>query len=111
MLTPNTKQVTLHSIVRSNVCSGPTIYTDDNLSYTKAYRQHKVINHFVKEYVNEVARTSGLYHNWNMKYCLQYVNEFVFCLNNGNCNIDVQDHMDRLFTRMRSKHITYKELM
>ena len=118
-----TKQ-TLHPIIKSNIMAGSTIYTDDNPSYTGAYRRHKVVNHSAKEYVNGMAHTNsiesvwallkrgynGTYHNWSMKHCQRYVNEFVFRLNDGNCKKDTQDRLDSLFSRMTGKQITYKEL-
>ncbi len=121
----DTTKRTLHPIIKSNIMAGSMIYTDDNPSYTGAYRRHKVVNHSAKEYVNGKAHTNGIesvwallkrgyngtYHNWSMKHCQQYVNEFVFRLNDGNCERDMQDRLDSLFSRMPGKQITYKELV
>lgn len=122
-ISDTTKQ-TLHPIIRGNVVSGSTIYTDDHSSYQGAYRRHKVVNHSAKEYVNGMAHTNsiesvwallkrgynGTYHNWSMKHCRAYIDEFVFRLNDGNCQRDTQDRLDSLFGRMAGKQITYKAL-
>ena len=121
----NTTKQTLHQIVRDNVRSGSTICTDDNPSYRGAYRRHKVVNHSAKQYVNGMAHTNGIesvwalikrgyngtYHNWSMKHCQQYVNEFVFRLNDGNCQIDTIDRLDALIRSFEGKRITYKKLI
>ena len=53
---------------------------------------------------------NGVYHNWSKKHCRQYVNEFAFRLNEGNCERDTQDRLDDLFQSMVGKTITYEEL-
>lgn len=120
----DTKKQTLHPIIRNNIVPGSTIYTDDNPSYVGSYRRHKAVNHSAKEYVNGMVHTNGIesvwavlkrgyngtYHNWSMKHCQQYINEFVFRLNDGNCQRDTQDRLDSLFSCMAGKHITYKGL-
>ncbi len=122
-ISDTTKQ-TLHPIIRDNIMSGSTLYTDDNPSYTGAYRRHQVVNHSAKQYVNGMAHTNSIesvwallkrgynrtYHNWSMKHCRQYVNEFAFRLNDGNCERDTQDRLDSLFSMMTGKRITYTKL-
>ena len=89
-----TKQ-TLHRIIRGSIVAGSTIYTDDNPSYTGAYRRHKAVNHSAKEYVNGMVHTNGIesvwalfkrgltvtYHNVSVKHLPRYVDEFAFRLN------------------------------
>ena len=48
--------------------------------------------------------------NWSKKHCHQYVNEFAFRLNEGNCERDTQDRLDDLSWAMSGKTITYQEL-
>ena len=119
----DTTKLTFHPLIRGNVMAGSTIYTDDNPSYTGAYRQHKVVNHSAKQYVNVMAHINGIvsiwtvmkrgysstYHNWSMKHCRAYLNELAFRLNDGSCERDHQDRLDSLFSRMTGKTITYKE--
>ena len=77
-----------------------------------------------KEFVNGMAHTNGIesvwavlkhgfngvYHNWSKKHCHQYISEFTFRLNEGNCERDTQDRFDDLFRAMVSKTITFEEL-
>ena len=53
---------------------------------------------------------NGVYHNWSKKHCTQYVNEFTFRLNEGNCEIDTQDRLNSLFQAMDGKTVTYAQL-
>ena len=115
---------TLHGAVHKHVRPGSTICTDENPSYRGVAHRHKTVNHSAKEYVNDMAHTNGIesvwavlkrgfngvYHNWSKKHCHQYVNEFAFRLNEGNCERDTQDRLDDLFRSMVGKTITYKEL-
>lgn len=117
-------QETLVGNVRANVRPGSTIYTDENVAYTGVAHRHKTVNHSAKEYVNGMAHTNGIesvwavlkrgfngtYHQWSEKHCRQYVNEFTFRLNEGNCERDTQDRLDDLFRAMVGKTITFKEL-
>ena len=106
---------------------GSTIYTDEHSSYKflSTVYEHAVVRHSAKEFVNGMAHTNGIesvwavlkrgyngvYHNWSKKHCQQYINEFVFRLNEGNCEIDTQDRLDSLFRQMTGKTITYRELI
>ncbi len=116
---------TLHGIVRGNVRSGSTIYTDDNPSYTGAFRRHKTVNHSAKEYVNGMAHTNGIesvwavlkrgyngtFHNISTKHLARYVDEFAFRLNEGNVEVDTVDRMSALAGKVGGKRLTYKELI
>ena len=124
MTIPDTKKQTFHPIIRGTIRAGSTIYTDHNPSYTGAYRRHKVVNHSAKQYVNGMAHTNsiesvwallkrgynGTYHNWSMKHCERYVNEFAFRLNEGNCERDTIDRLADMVSASVGKRITYKEL-
>ena len=115
---------TLHGAVHKHVRPGSTICTDENFAYRGVAHRHYTVNHSAKEYVNDMASVNGVesvwavlkrgfngvYHNWSKKHCHQYVNEFSFRLNEGNCERDTQDRLDDLFRAMVGKTITYKQL-
>ena len=121
-------KATIHSAVLENIEVGTTIYTDDHSGYKSLgsgdYYQHESVRHSAREYVNGMVHTNGVesvwsvlkrgfngvYHNWSRKHCQQYVNEFTFRLNEGNCDRDTQDRLDDLFKAMAGKTITYKKL-
>lgn len=121
----STDKETLHAIVRDNVRPGSTIYTDDNPSYTGALRRHKTVNHSAREYVSGMAHTNGIesvwavlkrgyngtYHNWSMKHCQRYVDEFAFRLNDGNVEVHVLDRIRSLCDKVNQGRITYKQLI
>ena len=110
-----------------NIRTGYTLYTDENLGYKGIggifYRQESV-KHSAKEYVNGIAHTNGIesvwlvlkreyngvYNYWSRRHCRQYVNEFTFRLNEGNCVRNTQDRLADLFAAMAGKTITYEAL-
>ena len=85
----NTSKQTLHPIIRDNIMADSTIYTDNNSSYSGAFRQHKVVNHSAQ----------------------RYINEFSFCLNEENCQADTIDKMKVLVKELARKRLSYKELI
>ncbi len=123
----NTDQQTLQTAIHKNISAGSQLYTDVHRGYVGLDRVaycHETVKHSAKEYVNGMAHTNGIEsvwavlkrgyngvcHNWSRKHCQQYVNEFAFRLNEGNCEVDTQDRLDALFSRMSGKTITYEEL-
>jgi hypothetical protein len=82
-------------------------------------------NHSAKEYVNGMAHTNsiesvwavlkrgynGTFHNISTKHLQRYVDEFVFRLNEGNCQIDTKDRMVSLFKGIGNNRISYKKLV
>ena len=122
----------LRNTIRKHVEKGSTICTDDYRGYRKIIGDgrwpyeynHEAVSHSAKQYVDGMASTNGMesvwaiikrgfngiYHHWSRKHCHQYVNEFTFRLNEGNCDRDTQDRLDALFKAMVGKTITYKEL-
>lgn len=122
----DTKKPTVQGFIREGVEEGSTVYTDDHRSYAglRGY-EHKAVRHSAKEYVNGMAHTNGIesvwavlkrgftgtYHNWSVKHCGRYVNEFTFRLNEGNCEIDTIDRLDALGKGMGNKRIPYKVLV
>ncbi len=109
-----------------NIEEGSTIYTDEASAYQRLgdYYPHEKVKHSAKEFVNGMASTNGIesvwavlkrgyngvYHNWSRKHCQNYINEFTFRLNEGNCQRDTQDRMYDLFRGMVGKRITYEQL-
>ena len=130
MVIEDGKGDTLKKVVRDNVESGSTIYTDENRGYVHlsdkygGEYKHKRVRHSAKEFVNGMAHTNGIesvwavlkrgfngvYHNWTEKHCDRYVDEFTFRLNEGNCEIDTLDRIKALYKGMDGRRITYKEL-
>lgn len=122
---PDTSKRTIQDVVRQHVQPGSTLYTDEGPAYTGVFNRHKTVNHSAREYVNGMAHTNGIesvwavmkrgyngvYHNWSKKHCTQYVNEFTFRLNEGNCSRDTQERLNDLFRAMGGKTITYAELI
>ena len=121
----DTTKPTIHKLVRDNIVSGSTIYTDDSPSYVGSYRRHKAVNHSAKQYVNGMAHTNriesvwavlkrglaGTYHHVSVKHLPRYIDEFSFRLNEGNCNVDTIDRMEALVKGFDDKRLTYKNLI
>ena len=87
MSVPDTTKATLHKAIQENIRPGPTLCTDDNPSYNEAANRHLGVNHSAKEYVNE----------------------FTFRLNKGNCKLDTIGRIRALCTAMVGKRIKYRE--
>ena len=119
---------TLGNEISRNVKKGSTVFTDEHKGYLGLLDkdfEHGTVNHSAKEFVNGMASTNGIesvwavikrgynevYHNWSKKHMRQYVNEFSFRLNEGNCKIDTENRLASLFASMVGKTITYKELV
>lgn len=83
-----------------------------------------VVNHSVKEFVNNMASTNGIesvwallkrgyygtFHHFSKKHIDRYINEFTFRLNDGNCKIDTIDRIKALVEGTIGKRLSYKEL-
>ena len=119
---------TLGNEISRNVEKGSIVFTDEHKGYSGLLErdfEHGTVNHSAKEFVNGMASTNGIesvwavikrgyngiYHNWSKKHMRQYVNEFSFRLNEGNCKVDTENRLASLFVRMVGKTITYKELV
>ncbi len=119
---------TLEKEITENVEKGSTVFTDEHKGYSGLLKrdfEHGTVNHSAKEFVNGMASTNGIesvwavlkrgyngiYHNWSKKHTRNYVNEFSFRLNEGNCAIDTEDRLTALFSAMVGKTVTYRELV
>lgn len=120
-------QANIHPKILENIELGSILYTDEHGGYDGldgAFYQQQRVNHSAKQFVDGMAHTNsiesvwavlkrgyyGTYHNWSMKHCRAYIDEFVFRLNEGNVKRDTQDRLDDLFRSMGGKEITYKQL-
>ena len=126
----STDKATLQGIIKENVLDGATVCTDEHKSYdgldTIADKKfmHKRVNHSAKQYVDGMAHTNGIESFWavlkrgfygtfhwiSREHLFRYVNEFVFRLNEGNCEIDTVDRLDALVRGVKGKRLTYKML-
>ena len=131
MVIEDGKGDTLKKVVRENVESGSTLFTDENRGYVHlgdkygGEYKHESVKHSAKEFVSGMAHTNGIesvwavlkrgfngvYHNWTEKHCDRYVDEFTFRLNEGNCEIDTLDRIKSLYKGMDGRRIKYKELI
>ena len=123
----DTGKDTIQSEIEAHVKEGSQLYTDEHGAYDGLdglMFKHDRVNHSAKQFVNGMAHTNGIesvwavmkrgyngvYHNWSMKHCHRYVDEFSFRLNEGNCRRNTADRMDAVFRQMVGKTITYDQL-
>lgn len=128
MLVDETTKSELHGIIHETVESGSTIYSDESSSYEGIgglFYEHGSVNHSAKQFVDGMAHINGIesvwavlkrgykgvYHNWSMKHCHRYVDEFSFRLNKGNVKNPTMDRIDSVISGAVGKRLTYKELI
>ena len=125
VLISNTTKQLLHRLIRNITVPGSTIYTDDNPSYIGARRRHKTVNHSEEQYVIDMVHTNGIesvwalikrgltgtYHKVSKKHLARYIDEFVFRLNEGRCEVDTMDRMTALVGGFSGKRLRYKDLI
>lgn len=119
-ITDKTK-ATLQGVIKENVDSGATHYTDGHASY-KGLPNHEAVTHSIGEYVRKMAHVNGVESFWNLlkrahmgtfhkmspKHFNRYVSEFA-----GRHNIrslDTIDQMEWVLINMVGKRIKYKDL-
>ena len=118
---------TLQGAVHEPVEPGSRVYTDEQGGYHDlAGSDHEGVCHSAKEYVRErAAHTNGIesmwavverdfdgvYHHWSSKHCARYVDEFVFRLNEENCERDAIDWIDDVCRNAVGKRLTYERLI
>ncbi|MCY3884390.1 MAG: IS1595 family transposase [Gammaproteobacteria bacterium] len=127
MVIDKPSQNEIHPKVHENIEYGSTLYTDEHKGYDgldRVFYSQGRVNHSVKEFVNQMAHTNsiesvwavikrgynGTYHNWSVKHCQAYINEFSFRLNQGNVKRDTKNRLDSLFRGMLGKKVTYAAL-
>ena len=117
----------LHDFVKANVAQGSTLCTDEHKGYEGLgkFYMHKTVKHSEKQYVNGIASVNGTesvnsilqkcyygtYNGFSFRLSQYYVNEVVFRLNEGNCEIDTEDRINSLLLGMRDKRLTYQQLI
>lgn len=118
---------TLTGEIVAHVEEDSTVYTDEHGGYNVIgeYYDHQTVVHTQGNYQDGNAHTNGIesvwavlkrgfkgvYHHWSKKHMTQYLNEFVFRLNEGNSSIPIIDRMEAIFRNAIGKRITYKELV
>ena len=123
-----TTKAELQGRIVDNVEFSSTIYSDESTSYEGLdglLYKHESVNHSAKQFVDGMAHVNGIesvwavlkrgykgvYHNWSMKHCYRYVNEFTFRLNEGNCKIHTMDRIDSVISGAIGKRLTYQNLI
>ena len=122
----NLNSKNLQEYIDRNVQYGSVLSTDEASFYIpiKGY-QKLLVNHSVKEFVNGMAHTNGIesvwailkrgyhgtFHHFSKKHTDRYVNEFVFRLNEGNCERDTLDSIDSILANMNGRRLKYNELV
>ena len=117
----------LHREIEPHVDPDAIACTDEYTGYRgldKMVSHHESVNHTAKEWAKGFVHTNGMesvwailkrgvhgvYHHVSAKHLKQYLHEFTFRLNEGNCEVATVDRMAALFSAMPGKPITYKEL-
>lgn len=120
----NTSRELLHPFVRTNVCSGSTLYTDDHSGYAglSDYNHHRV-NHSGGEYVRGMIHTNGIesfwalfkrgyigiFHHLTRKHLRRYIAEFEMRWN-MNARKDT-NRTDSLLESVSGLRLTYQKLI
>ncbi|MCY3725011.1 MAG: IS1595 family transposase [Rhodobacteraceae bacterium] len=118
----DTSKLTLQGFINSNVEEEAEKYTDESRSY-QGLSHHSTVNHSAREFVDGMVHTNGIESFWSMlkrshkgtfhkmspKHLQRYVDEFVGRHNLRGC--DTEEMMKTLFTQMRGKKLTYRDLI
>ena len=123
----DTGKEAVHEVLRGMVHPEATLMTDEHKSYEGVpFKEHNVVHHALKEFVNEMAYTNGIesvwsvlkrgwvgvYHHFSPKHLQLYVNEFCFRFNEGNCSSNLIDSIESMSEFVLGKsHYTYKMLL
>lgn len=125
MVINRTNKATLQGNIHNNIQPKSTVVTDDFRGHLGLQGfNHKTVNHSAKEFVNGMAHNNGIesvwavlkrgyngtFHNISVKHLHRYIDEFVFRLNESNCQIDTKDRMVSLFNGIGNNSISYTEL-
>ena len=123
----DTGKDTVHGTLKGMVDGNATLMTDEHSSYEGVpFVNHKIVRHAVKEFVNGMASTNeiesvwsilkrgwvGIYHHFSQKHIQLYVNEFCFRLNEGKCDVKLEERISSLCGfGLRGRHMTYGDLL
>ncbi len=119
----HTDAKTLQGFVEDVTSPESTVYTDDARAYIGLARNHRVVNHSVGEYVNEMASTNGIesfwsmlkrgyhgvYHHLSPKHLDRYIAEYA-----GRHNFrekDTIEQMAEVVAMSVGKRIMYRDLI
>ncbi|MCY3729103.1 MAG: IS1595 family transposase [Nitrospira sp.] len=122
-----TTRQALHREIEPHVDPAAIACTDEYTGYRgldQMVSHHESVNHTAKEWAKGFVHTNGMesvwavlkrglhgvYHHVSGKHLTQYLHEFTFRLNEGNCEVDTKDRMAALFSAMPGKPMTYKAL-
>ena len=112
--------------LESNVEFGTSVFSDSSILYRKIKGYDwDMINHREGEYVRDEVHTNsiesvwailkrshkGTFHKLSKKHLQKYMDETVFRLDEGNCEIDTIDRMESLFGNMLGKKTTYRGMV
>lgn len=117
----------VHGTLSGMVSSDATLMTDEHKSYDGVpFANHEIVKHALKEFVKGMASTNeiesvwsilkrgwnGIYHHFSPKHLQLYVNEFCFRLNEGKCDIKLEDRITSLCGfGLKRKHMTYRDVL
>ena len=123
----DTGKDTVHDTLKGMIDGTATLMTDEHSSYDGVpFANHKIVRHAVKEFVNGMASTNeiesvwsilkrgwvGIYHHFSQKHIQLYVNEFCFRLNEGKCDVKLDERISSLCGfGLRGRHMTYGDLL
>ncbi|MGN0829800.1 MAG: IS1595 family transposase [Bullifex sp.] len=121
---PSTDKNTVHDVINDNVAPSSVVCTDEHPSYNGIPYAHLIVNHKVKQFVDEMASTNGIesfwallkrgyygiYHHMSVKHLQKYVNEFCFRQNEGKVVIPVMEAIGEVFGKAIGKRLTYRSL-
>jgi len=112
--------------VKEAVAEGATLITDEHAAYVGMDRYvHYSVNHSAKQYVDGMAHTNGIesvwtllkrgyygvYHSFTKKHLQRYLNEFMYRLNAGRCEVRTLSRIDSLVQMSACGHLSYAALI
>lgn len=113
-----TDRPTLSGFVADRTAPGTKVYSDEHSGYDWV-KNHEVVRHSVKEYVNGMVHTNGIesfwallkrgyvgtYHKMSKKHLGRYVNEF-----SGRFNQRPLDTVEQMARGLKKKQLRYSDL-